>query len=476
MRKHAMRKLVVCGLTIAAVGLLIAVGQTAVKNEKSAKQTPVETPVSSAVGKFVVHEWGTFTSFSGSDSVKLEFRPLVDVDLPKFVLDRQQQSGEANPLSKVDTRALQRMETPVTYFYTDQPKQVKARVYFPQGLLTEFFPPVEKMEPKYHWFSSDNKIGDSSLDWGQFWIIPENQLQSAVTDNELKNNLNTRILKKLLPSAVVGDHYTFARETDSALVYIERPYNEKQPLTPYGGYFEKFLFYRGLGNFDLPLKLTAESNGRFELFNLGNAPIRQLFLVTVEDKQIKFSHYDQIGGGEKLLLTQSTEASTIEALSDAVVKALISEKLYEKEARSMVKTWSTSWFGEQGTRLFYMLPQRVTDSLLPLSIEPQPDEVVRVMVGRMEVMRPEDELRITKLVMQSYLDRSAAFKAQQQDANAKPYALPESVVKLGRLAEPALIRVRNLTRNESIISEANQLLSEYHAHRIALARAQAAKD
>src|SRR6188474_12219 len=55
---------------------------------------------------FIVHEWGTFTSFSGSDSVKLEFRPLVDVDLPRFVLDRARQSGTTNPLLKVDLRAL----------------------------------------------------------------------------------------------------------------------------------------------------------------------------------------------------------------------------------------------------------------------------------------------------------------------------------------------------------------------------------
>src|SRR5882724_4805341 len=48
----------------------------------------------------VVHEWGTFTSFSGSDGVRLEFRPLVDEDLPPFVLDRFLQSGMVNFLSK----------------------------------------------------------------------------------------------------------------------------------------------------------------------------------------------------------------------------------------------------------------------------------------------------------------------------------------------------------------------------------------
>src|SRR5262245_14028478 len=60
--------------------------------------------------RFVVHEWGTFTSFSGSDAVKLEFRPLVDVDLPRFVLDRARQEGQVSPLLKSSYNVFQRME------------------------------------------------------------------------------------------------------------------------------------------------------------------------------------------------------------------------------------------------------------------------------------------------------------------------------------------------------------------------------
>ncbi len=65
-----------------------------------------------------MHEWGTFTEFSGSDGVRLEFRPLADEDLPPFVLDRFLQSGVGNPFSKSEIRVRLRMETPVTYFYT----------------------------------------------------------------------------------------------------------------------------------------------------------------------------------------------------------------------------------------------------------------------------------------------------------------------------------------------------------------------
>ncbi len=65
-------------------------------------------------GRLVVHEWGTFTNFSGSDGVKLEYRPLVDKDLPDFVLDRGWQAGLHPRFTKTLLRGRQRMETPVT--------------------------------------------------------------------------------------------------------------------------------------------------------------------------------------------------------------------------------------------------------------------------------------------------------------------------------------------------------------------------
>src|SRR4051812_22572789 len=65
--------------------------------------------------KLVIHEWGTFTSFAGSDGVNLEFRPLVTNDLPRFIMNPSSQSASPflKSLSKDQYVALQRMETPV---------------------------------------------------------------------------------------------------------------------------------------------------------------------------------------------------------------------------------------------------------------------------------------------------------------------------------------------------------------------------
>ena len=57
----------------------------------------------------------------------------------------------------------------------------------------------------------------------------------------------------------------------------------------------------------------------------------------------------------------------------------------------MVQTWWTSYFESEGLRVFWVLPTTVTDRILPLTITPPPDKIVRVLVGRSEVLRPRQE-------------------------------------------------------------------------------------
>ncbi len=77
-------------MSMAGVGLLVTYAVLA--TDGSAKNSPDPVAVSEvdapAVAEdLIVHEWGTFTSFSGSDGVQLEFQPLTHNDLPSFVID-----------------------------------------------------------------------------------------------------------------------------------------------------------------------------------------------------------------------------------------------------------------------------------------------------------------------------------------------------------------------------------------------------
>ena len=54
----------------------------------------------------------------------------------------------------------------------------------------------------------------------------------------------------------------------------------------------------------------------------------------------------------------------------------------------MVETWRNSWF-EEGTRIFYIVPKRAVDAILPLKVDPAPAHTARSFVGRMEVINSE---------------------------------------------------------------------------------------
>jgi hypothetical protein len=442
--------------------LLLVVTGWAVERGTAPDTAKTETapPAAADPPPLIVHEWGTFTSFSGSDGVKLEFRPLEERDLPAFVFDRFRQSKFS--LTKYSIPAIQRMETPITYFYTPVERDVTVRVAFPKGLLTEFYPPVRSLGPKMAdsddvavLFGTrpkeDPTLKASWLDWGRVHLIPTESLKSSVQDAELARRIGRHVERTMVPDAGNYRHYAAARDTDSAIVQV-RHLPQSGNSVPVADYFEKFLFYRGLGNFDLPLTLTATTSG-FQLVNSAKEAIQSLILVSVHNNQIRFGSYAQIDAGGTLDLKLPEQQASKDQLRNVVVMSLVAQGLYDKEAQAMFETWETSWFGEEGTRLFYLVPQRMTDELLPLEIVPRPTEQVRVLVGRMEIMSPAEETNVLAL------DEKSLTARENRPNDASSSVLPE-LVKLGRLGEPALVRARHLAAGDELKQEAQRLIAE----------------
>ena len=95
-------------------------------------------------------------------------------------------------------------------------------------------------------------------------------------------------------------------------------------------------------------------------------------------------------------------------------KVWVAEGLFEKEAAAMVATWQQSWFTENGTRILYMVPAPITDELLPLHINPKPKQMLRVLVGRMEIMSPTSEQAMTQAVARECdLPSKAPYRAKK---------------------------------------------------------------
>lgn len=422
-----------------------------------------DQPDSSADGPLIVHEWGTFTTFSGSDGVFLDFRPLANEisDLPSFVLDRANQ-GPLSVLSKKRLRGRVRMETPVTYFYTDQIREVSVRVGFPKGLLTEFYPPVKSMLPKFDHnvaYRDGEPLGNSELDWGTVTLIPVDELAPSINDKAFAKVLAERLAERVVPTDQPGGHYGQARATDSALIAVH------QPITTWMRpddqlHLEKFLFYRGVGRFELPLKAVFDGSEALSLSNVSQDPISAAIRVDVQGDQIQIQEFGSINAG-KVAVAKSPETVDIKQLSDRVVKLLVAEGLYEKEARSMVETWKLSWFAEQGSRVLYMVPPRVTDELLPLTIKPVPDETLRVLVGRLELMTPDMEQKMIHAVQLSSQERSKFQKSNAGKVSSFP--ISKQIQSLGRMTEPALIRVSKIADDDAVRREAEMLIQQMRA-------------
>jgi hypothetical protein len=352
----------------------------------------------------IVHEWGTFTSIAGKDGVALEWRPLNgSTDLPKFVHTMQSAvSGLRHPQSKADWAATVRMETPVIYFYANREMDVSANVQFPKGKITE-------------WYPQARDVG-TGINWGRIKVEPGAAFN--------------------LPADYSDNHYYAARETDAAAVQICATTGKSIEQ-------EKFLFYRGLGTFDLPLAVTLENN-RVALRNSGKDPIAQLILFENRDGQIGFQTVNGFSGAttiDRPVLNRNTDA-VIQQLR----RALVASGLYDKEADAMIKTWRNSWF-EPGLRVFYILPRSATDATLPIEIDPKPEQLVRVLVGRTEVITPEMEKSVKEQV-RLLSDSSPKVRAETAAA----------IQKYGRFSEPILKRIIEDEKDATVRARIKRLI------------------
>jgi hypothetical protein len=370
----------------------------------------------------VVHEWGTFTSVQGQNGKQIVWLPNLNTDLPQFVYNRAVRDGGFKGMKLVGSKgtetAIVRMETPVVYFYSDVERVVDVRVLFPQGLVTEWYPQATRIGPYYNASSNDKEeMSRSVIEWQGVTILPRDTAEVSAS----------RLIRT--KDGGYADHYYAARATDANLLRVSSPHARKGPE------YERDLFYRGLGQFPGPLITTIDGNEtELTMATEGTETLGNLFVMTVRQGLMRYQRVDILT--PEASATVTLDAVPFGALSDVraqlmedVVQALVSQGLYAKEARAMVDTWQDQWFAEQGSRVLYLLPRAWTDRMLPLEITPRPDRVVRVMVGRAELITPSIERALKKQIM--------AFSSG--DAMAKQGAVAAARnLHLGRFTIPAI--------------------------------------
>jgi len=331
---------------------------------------------------YVVHEWGTFTSLQGADGKQMEWLSQIGADLPNFVYHDSHPGSigggylSRSMMRKSSRRARQRMETPVLYFYSGEPRTVDVEVKFPQGTVTEWFPRVSHAGPTMGTRNVDRipagRTNDSYVCWNDVEILPRDQYVTLRNDG-------------------TQSHYYPARVTDANPLRVRTGIGKERKVE-----HDKLLFYRGLGQFDVPLQVSlSPDEKKLRLQNTGTEKLEGLFVLVVKNGRAKVTSICEVAKARELDWNPEAGlrslSEVVAELSSAVETALVSHGLYCKEAQAMVNTWRGSWFEEEGVRVLYVLPTDWTEKTLPLSLSPEPTQVVRVMVGRAELITPKRE-------------------------------------------------------------------------------------
>jgi hypothetical protein len=339
------------------------------------------TAATQAADRLVVHEWGTFTSLQDEQGNALGSINTDDEPVPAFVhqLPRAMLfpptvafTSDAKGTPAGDPNVTMRLETPVLYFHPPKgntaPVKVDVDVAFNGGWLSQYFPDAH-----------------AAID--------------GATDADLAPALSAQTVGRLswhgvTINAVHGDLpnttdpvWTAPRAVDSAMISA-------------GFEGEHFLFYRGVGHLDAPLRVerhekekTLQVHAAATVANIG-----QSWLVDIRpDGSVAFRIVPRMPMPSHGLDASSTvpaefteedySPKNLDRLREQLHEVLVTDGLFADEAEALLNTWQRSYFQNPGERLFFLVPQEWTDRVLPLKLS-VPAEIKRVMVGRIELVTP----------------------------------------------------------------------------------------
>lgn len=379
---------------------------------------------------YELHEWGTFTTVSGSDGVLLPGLQREEEPLPFFVhshlgLESGQPQNYITMRKLADTygqlwrndpgdmrftvnKGIRRpvagvtvkMETPVIYFHSDKGFRAKVDVGFNGGTISQWYP---------------SRSGGDSLPLPK---IPADPKLNPVSPEDWRIDFSKGYQGRITWDV---DVLSPAESKDAIIFKPNDTVNWMRARVPeanalrVGHQHEGYLFYRGIGNFTPGLETKVDVT---ETLSLTNQTGNDIPFLLVFERRSGVTRWHAIDAGLKA--SASTEvprehlkpaAASIRmeaadetdgqhwlpddqfkpALYRTMKEGLLKTGLLASEADAMIQTWWNSYFNTEGLRVFWILPKEKTESILPLAVEPPPSSTVRVIVGRSEVLRPSQE-------------------------------------------------------------------------------------
>ena len=316
----------------------------------------------------VVHEWGSIVYVADSKA-KTQIGVISEdqSDLPDFVQVWSEQAVQRPVL----------MKKPILYFYTKKDMFVNVTVNYPKGIFTQWWPNPQSFLP----------------------YLPRKGQVAPTANGMLHWRIGLKVdksLDKAMP--VVKNHpwWNIARDVDAATVTSSKLGTEK------------FLFYRGAGDFTPTLDVVIDKGGKFILKDKAGKKSKSIYTVhKVEGKPSVIHYFDSLSD-KKIKFKSTAEASA------HIRQQVEARGLYKKEAAGMIKIWEKDMFEKVGQRALYLMEAADIEKLIPLNISPAPKEKKRVMIIRVECLSHEHKQQILALIKQLGAEKSKDRKAAEQ--------------------------------------------------------------
>jgi hypothetical protein len=313
-------------------------------------------PLSSAAQGLVAHVWGTFATLHGQYGENVsglylkESWPEFFSRYIRFFPGGENRYGQSSPALQ---GASVIMESPVICLYSKKRRDFVVNAGFGSGMTL----------PEYQ---APDGVNDDIFRPFPGWIQWDTRVTPPGTEGALSlpQELQTTTSRSLRGS-----------DTDRA----DAAYSES----------EKFLFYRGVGNFTVPLGASFNNFGELVVTNRCAEAIPYVFVYNSKDGESgEIWWTGRLGACEVRNITAPTTERDPSLLTGKLTEfedEIVAAGLFRKEAEALLATWYKSYFGTPGLRLLWIVPKGFTNTILPVSFTPAPDGLQRVLIGRSEI-------------------------------------------------------------------------------------------
>lgn len=343
----------------------------------------------------IVHEWGVFSVYEDEEAALRTMRAEWE-GLPKFVYGVRE-VGRSMPYRGP-------VRKPVIYLHAPQAMMVDLKVSFTKGRAMVWYPAT---------------------------VTPNESGRVAVNDPQDTRTLHWKLYLKGLPDKgdfrppagiqladVPADHW-FARlrDVDATELFSEGSFNRL------GSSFdrEKFVYYDGFVPAPQCLEVILKDD-KIGVKSLVDFPVHDLFVIDRRQAdKVRVAQRDEVASKAVLADLAMKEVNGERWLAEAatdLLGRLQKAGLHADETKGLVNTWKEEFFQSPQIMLIYRLPQAEYDRLLPLTVTPAADKVVRVglvqQIACDEALRDRIHALVKQLGAEDFATRDRASRALQE--------------------------------------------------------------